>query len=252
MRTDMFELLLERPRSYRGCRARKAPPYPRARLRPRVLEESERNEALGGRYAERSLNENLTPLVRWLARQVGRPWRLVYSEISAHLSAGSAVQQHVRDHLTDFVALHVLTVDGVLHGHMRHGVQPIGRWRRSFYVCPTSGLLRVAPRPRATTNADVRPLAHGRYLLRRRGAWHLVETRKLTPELARSVCAYSGLTLGSTAYYHARVVGKVPWRSDEVAVRAFQPSKVLLAALFREAEACARAARRAAQERLAR
>ena len=52
----------------------------------------------------KTLNENLNPLKRYLASQVGRPWRKVYSEISEHLKPTSTVQQHVRDHLQDFVA----------------------------------------------------------------------------------------------------------------------------------------------------
>jgi hypothetical protein len=52
------------------------------------------------------LNENLAPLGRYLGAQVGRPWDKVYSEIAANLRVSSAVQQHVRDHLKDFVNLH--------------------------------------------------------------------------------------------------------------------------------------------------
>jgi hypothetical protein len=52
------------------------------------------------------LNETLAPLRRYLEAQVGRPWDKVYSEIAAHLKPTSTVQQHVRDHLGDFVNLH--------------------------------------------------------------------------------------------------------------------------------------------------
>jgi len=62
------------------------------------------------------LNENLAPLRRYLERQVGRKWDKVYAEISAQLRPTSAVQQHVRDHLHDFVAvtpreLHPVSLD---------------------------------------------------------------------------------------------------------------------------------------------
>lgn len=58
------------------------------------------------RWADtKSLNEKLAPLRRYLVRQVGRPWDKVYSEISANLKATNAVQQHVRDHLEDYVAM---------------------------------------------------------------------------------------------------------------------------------------------------
>jgi hypothetical protein len=52
----------------------------------------------------KELNENLSPLRRYLERQVGRPWNKVYSEIAEHLRPDNVVQQHVRDHLRNFVA----------------------------------------------------------------------------------------------------------------------------------------------------
>ncbi|MBL0196839.1 MAG: hypothetical protein IPQ09_21950 [Myxococcales bacterium] len=235
MRSDMFELLLERPRTYRGCRSRRAPPYPRAKLAPRPIEDSPRGEALGGAYAERALNENLSPLVRWIDRQVGRPWRLVYSELAEKLSPSSAVKKHVRDHVFDYVAVHVFTVEGVLYGHLRRGVGPLGRYRRGYFVCPKSDLLRRTPAPKRRSQ-DVRALAEGRYVVRRRGIWHYVETAKCGDDRAHLVCAYTGLRVSSQAYRGAVLADRVPWRWEHVATRAFVPRKAVLAALFREAE----------------
>ena len=79
---------------------------------------------------QKSFNENLAPLRRYLAAQVGRPWRKVYSEIAANLNADSTVQQHVRDHLHDFVAV---TPRRDIH---RWGASPRGLWRQEFYVDP--------------------------------------------------------------------------------------------------------------------
>jgi hypothetical protein len=87
----------------------------------------------------KALNENLAPLRRYLARQVGRPWDKVYSEISANLKATNAVQQHVRDHLKDYVALKV---------SLNKAGEPmsVSRWWRSydFYVDPGDGILKRA------------------------------------------------------------------------------------------------------------
>jgi hypothetical protein len=63
-----------------------------------------RPHAVSGHAKE--LNENLSPLRRCLERQLGRPWNKVYSEIAAHLRADNTVQQHVPDHLRNFVAIH--------------------------------------------------------------------------------------------------------------------------------------------------
>lgn len=41
---------------------------------------------------------------RYLHAQVGRPWDKVWSDIAAGLRGTSTVQQHVRDHVFDFVA----------------------------------------------------------------------------------------------------------------------------------------------------
>ncbi len=243
MRPDMFELLLERPRAYRGCRSRKAPPYPRGSLRPRSIEDAPLTEAMGFAYRDRSLNENLSPLERWLGRQVGRPWRLVYAEVSEHLSPKNAVKMHVRDHLRDFVVTCVTYVDGVLYGAGRYGFAPVlsYRSRRALYVCPRTGLLREGPRaPSAANNPNVKPLADGRYLVKRCGVFHLVITALSTEK----VCALTGLRRDSTAYHHARRTGLVPWPSDRVAVSAFVPSKKLLRELFREAGWVAVAARK--------
>jgi hypothetical protein len=87
----------------------------------------------------KSLNENLAPLRRYLARQVGRPWSKVYSEISENLRVTNAVQQHVRDHLKDFVAIKV--------SRDKTG-EPINisSWWRSydFYVDRRDGILKRA------------------------------------------------------------------------------------------------------------
>jgi hypothetical protein len=92
------------------------------------------------RWADtKSLNENLAPLRRYLARQVGRPWSKVYSEISAKLKATNAVQQHVRDHLKDYVAIR-------LSFNKAGEPMSVTRWRRSydFYVDPRDGILKRA------------------------------------------------------------------------------------------------------------
>jgi hypothetical protein len=92
----------------------------------------------------KSLNENLAPLRRYVASQVGRPWSKVYSEISAHLKATNAVQQHVRDHLKDYVAIEV---------SVNKAGEPMvvsGWWRPyDFYVHPQHGILK-----RAKTDTD--------------------------------------------------------------------------------------------------
>lgn len=100
MREDMAKVIVERPR-IKPWNARKG--------RCMNLDDLPSHEGMrrgnAWRGDRKELNENLAPLRRYLAKQVSRPWNKVYSEIAARLRVDSAVQQHVRDHLRDFVAL---------------------------------------------------------------------------------------------------------------------------------------------------
>ncbi len=132
MRDDMAKVIVERPRQKAS-----------GRLRGRLGSDWESQPTKQGmkyRWADtKSLNENLAPLRRYLARQVGRPWAKVYSEISANLKATNAVQQHVRDHLGDYVAMKV---------SFNKAGEPmyVSSWWRSyaFYVDPRDGILKRA------------------------------------------------------------------------------------------------------------
>src|SRR6266404_9494791 len=99
MRTDMYKVIVERPR--RG-------------KRPRPLAIRFRNDLLGpahlgmrAAYDHRELNENLNPLRRYLRTQVGRPWSKVFSEICATIDRRNTVQQHIHQHIDQFIATRV-------------------------------------------------------------------------------------------------------------------------------------------------
>lgn len=133
MREDMAKVIVERPRIV-DSRAHKG--------RARALDELPKQ--LGMRRSQRErggykmLNENLNPLRRYLERQVGRPWNKVYAEIAARLRADNTVQQHVRDHLEDFVAI-----------RPRRGVSTWrrdGLWYEPLYVDPRDGILKRTDR----------------------------------------------------------------------------------------------------------
>ena len=106
MRDDMYKLIVERPRRGGGVQG-----DGRAWRNSR-----DRGNHLGMRrgYADRKgLNENLAPLKRWLHKQVHRPWNLVYSELSKGIDRRNAVQDHIYQHLDQFVARDVRWIDGV-------------------------------------------------------------------------------------------------------------------------------------------
>ena len=104
MRSDMYKVIVERPRS--GKRTRPAA----LRLRndldgPMRLGMRACNDYL-------DLNENLQPLRRYLRAQLGRPWDKVYSEICARIDRRNTVQQHIHQHIDDFIAIKVTENDG--------------------------------------------------------------------------------------------------------------------------------------------
>ena len=113
----------------------------------------------------KELNENLAPLRRYLERQVGRPWDKVYSEISRHLRVDNPVQQHVRDHLSDFVAIKPRRRPGAVYGKGQRD----RLWYQLLYVDPKDGLLKrtdrlpevkALGRPRLSSNAAVGAIRH--------------------------------------------------------------------------------------------
>jgi hypothetical protein len=143
MREDMSRVIVERPRlgGDRGRKGRAVPlddlPKQEGMRRPHVLADD-----------CKMLNENLSPLRRYLERQVGRPWDKIYSEIARHLRADNTVQQHVRDHLSDFVAVRPRRRSGALY-KLGGGKEPCDRlWFEPLYVDPKDGLLKRTDRLR--------------------------------------------------------------------------------------------------------
>ncbi len=183
MRADMAKVIVERPR-FGSRHKHEGKGYRRSwqRLAP---EDQPRRESIKARARgdEKSLNEHLGPLRRFLESCVGRPWDRVLAEICENISRDSAVQDHVRDHVADFVATQVIEIDGVPcngEGRWAYG-RPLAQMHRRLYVCPRTGLLRrlempSRKRPRPKPQRAPRPVRLGpdqqcRWV---DGAWHLV------------------------------------------------------------------------------
>lgn len=141
----MFEVIIERPRI--NCRGGKKG---RTEERTeRAFDRAPKQLGMGRGRGTKYLNENLAPLRRFLARHAGRPWNAVRSEMNAVLSMRSAVQKHVLDHVRDFVEENPRMIDGRAYwaeawGGVLRPIEAHPRWPR-FYVCPRTGLLRLAP-----------------------------------------------------------------------------------------------------------
>ncbi len=144
MRKDMSKVIVERPRTGAGWdrkgRTRALADDEDAPLRARDREQTTHPT----RRRTKALNENLAPLRRFLESSVGRPWNKVQSELSEHIRPTSTVQQHVLDHVKDFVATNTAMRDGkvVVYGRFSRKAEPIESSWALLYVHPKTGLLK--------------------------------------------------------------------------------------------------------------
>lgn len=183
MRKDMAKVLVERPRLIDSIehRGRRLPDE----LLPKAVGMRRGVQEAGG---FKQLNENLTPLRRYLERQVGRPWNKVFSEIAANLKSSNTVQQHVRDHIKDFVQLHPRPQTRFWSGSEL-------RWFQGLYVDPRDGILKRTDRLRwAKARSNPRPveedsinLTRDRELRRVQGLWFEVGLTPLPSPEYRNV-----------------------------------------------------------------
>jgi len=132
MRPDMYKVIVERPRHWKASDAQA----------DRLRNDFDGPMQLGMRagHGKPWLNENLAPLRRYLRAQVGRPWNKVYSEISAGIDRRNTVQQHIYEHIADFIAIDVTSAAFA---------QRVRRCYQELYVDPRTGLIRVNKEHRA-------------------------------------------------------------------------------------------------------
>jgi len=138
MRPDMPKILVERPRLPSRV--------PHGRDGRKFWDQSDAAflPMKAGYRDPKTLNENLSPLARYLARQAGRPWDKVYSEMRAVIDGRNPIQRHILEHLSQYVAEHTRVVGGHL---IEMGTQYFGLQRvwQPLYVDPRTGLLRRNP-----------------------------------------------------------------------------------------------------------
>lgn len=173
MRSDMAKVIVERPRH--GSRLRSVKFGARVRLASDV---EDFDLAPPGGRDEKSLNENLAPLKRYLDGQVGRPWDKVYSEIRANLDTRKATQLHILQHLRDYVQTHCWMEGRTVMANRRwFGVDPV----EGLYVHPKTGILRRAPdrkwdrEPKPVTHVRLSDLAYCELI---EGVWFRFDYRK--------------------------------------------------------------------------
>lgn len=93
-------------------------------------------------YDRKDFNENLNPLKGFLRKSVGRPWDDIYSELSQSLDRRSVINQHVFDHLMQYVAVNTMEKDGKLYVLSKYsGTVPIENSYHDYYVHPVTRIL---------------------------------------------------------------------------------------------------------------
>ena len=126
----------------------------------------------------------LSPLYRWLDKQVGRPWNKVYSEICANLDKRKVTHVHVLDHLFQRIERNVfMGVDGQYHARSSSffSVSVVD----GLYVHPRNGLiLRQKPKPKIEKPEDVEEvkLTELTAWKKIKDIWYFCEYRKPTKE----------------------------------------------------------------------
>lgn len=156
MRWDMHKVIVERPRLGSSAPSRKTA----LRLRSSRLAAADAGEdydsgprrASSGR-SDKSLNENLAPLERYLRSQVGRPWAKVYGEVRQGVDTRSAIGLHVLQHVPDLVETDTF---------LDRGQVCALRWGRpapmcGLYVHPVTGILRDADRSQRKRSVTQKP-----------------------------------------------------------------------------------------------
>lgn len=143
----MAKVIVERPR-YGSSLPSQKKGYLKY-LQTTAPDELPRRESMLGRWRgmQRSLNEHLGPMRRFLRSHVGRPWNNVHQELCEYVSFENAVQKHILTHVFDYVERDVALVDGrpaYVRGWRRGCLLAEGQ----MYVCPETGLLKIMQRKR--------------------------------------------------------------------------------------------------------
>lgn len=184
MRTDMKKVVTERPRS--GGRV-KSPKGERRQWQRYEMEDYPRSEKIRAKWKSwrKNFTDLLGPLHRFLLRQVGRPWNVVYSDIARNLPKTSLQNVHVYTHLWQFVLKEVKIINGVAchKTGYRAGVPIASAGRHlQLFIHPLTGLLcKAKPAQRPPLSDPVLPglkVYPGVQYHKVRGVWYEVVVRK--------------------------------------------------------------------------
>lgn len=127
----------------------------------------------------KQFSDLLGPLKGYLRKQVGRPWDVVYSELSATLDKRSLTGRHIWGHVRDEISLHCYVgVSGRIWEFSRWGFGSVYEVA-GLYVHPWTGLVCWAPERRyrhtKPVDPDLKKLDAVTDLVRVKGIWYRYE-----------------------------------------------------------------------------
>ncbi|MFN0314094.1 MAG: hypothetical protein ACKVQA_03525 [Burkholderiales bacterium] len=134
MRNDMYKVIVERPRWGNRMRTREG------RLHRASEDVASKIGIKQGYVSRKSLNENLSPLKRWLESQANRPWDKVYAELCANIDRRNTVQEHIFAHIDQFVETQTRLFGGKVHVMRGWGAkwEPVEESSARLYVHPVT------------------------------------------------------------------------------------------------------------------
>jgi len=141
MRSDMHRVIITRPRKLESRiekgRAKDLDTLPSKQGMRRGAQE---------RHGDKSFSDHLKPLRRYFAKQVGRPWNKIYSEMMKDRRLDSVAHRHLTLHIRDFVAVKPRRR---LITFFRGSPNPVREeylWTQPFYVDERDGILKRTDR----------------------------------------------------------------------------------------------------------
>lgn len=165
-------------------------------------------------YQRKDFGENLSPLYRWLNKQVGRPWNKVFQELNQNFDRRKVINNHIFEHVEGFVTqgTHLFfDQNRVLREHSMRSDTPY--IVEGLYIHPDTKILcKVNPAILKRQNAEKKRKENAELFERRRvidkhtqlhkvdSTWFIVEMAELAKP-KRALKSYLDNTGKETTYW---------------------------------------------------
>jgi hypothetical protein len=147
MRKDLNKVLCERPRHNHEDKFHNYRHHKKFKnLNGEELENLPAREGMKVRYKhggwDKNFNEHLSPLKGIIRKSVGKKWDKVFSELCQVFDRRSVINQHIVQHLRDFIAIETFLDGTDIWVKERWRNTPIADGWYEFFVDPRTGIVR--------------------------------------------------------------------------------------------------------------